>query len=59
MNDYNVKGIARVQVQVNGVWVLTEVEVSSGNGSKGGWVLLLDRRDQKYTYFFVMLKESY
>ena len=29
----------------------------SGNGSKSGWVLLLDRRDQKYACSFVMQKE--
>ena len=33
------------------------MEASSGNGSKGGWVLLLDRRDQKNAYSFVTRKE--
>ena len=31
--------------------------MSSGNRGKGGWVLLLDRRDQNYAYSFVTREE--
>ena len=55
--DYCVKGITRVRVWADSVWIPAKLETSSGNGSKGGWVLLLDRRDQKNAYSFVMHKE--
>ena len=55
--DYCIEGITGVQVWADSVRVLAKMEPLLGNGSRGEWVLLLNRRDQKYTYSFVTQKE--